>query len=130
MSTKWYLIFVIYLSSSAAELYKLPNRSFACFFFLNWTIFSLLICNSFKYSGILLAVTYTFIRGFPGSSVVKKLPAMQGTQETWDGSLGQEDPLEMGMATTPVFLPGEFHGPRSLVGYSPQGRKGLDMTDL
>ena len=99
-------------------------------FFLNWTIFSLLICNSFKYSGILLAVTYTFIRGFPGSSVVKKLPAMQGTQETWDGSLGQEDPLEMGMATTPVFLPGEFHGPRSLVGYSPQGRKGLDMTDL
>ena len=32
-------------------------------------------------------------------------------------SLGQEDPLEKGMATTPVFLPGEFHGQRSLVGY-------------
>ena len=25
-------------------------------------------------------------------------------------TLGQEDPLEKGMATTPVFLPGEFHG--------------------
>ena len=25
---------------------------------------------------------------------------------------------------TPVFLPGEFHGQRSLAGYSPQGRKG------
>ena len=29
-------------------------------------------------------------------------------------SLGQEDPLEKGMTTTPVFLPGEFHGQRSL----------------
>ena len=55
---------------------------------------------------------------------------MQETQETWVRSLGQEDALEMGMATTLVFLPGEFHGPRSLVDYSPQGRKGLDMTDL
>ena len=33
--------------------------------------------------------------------------------------LGQEDPLKEGMATpTPVFLPGESHGQRSLVGYS------------
>ena len=28
---------------------------------------------------------------------------MQETQETWIWSLGQEDPLEEGMATTPVF---------------------------
>ena len=30
---------------------------------------------------------------------------------------------------TPVFLPGEFHGHRSLVGYSKWGRKELDMTE-
>ena len=30
---------------------------------------------------------------------------------------------------TPVFLPGKFHGHWSLVGYSPQGSKELDMTD-
>ena len=30
---------------------------------------------------------------------------------------------------TPVLLPGEFHGGRSLVGYSPRGRKELDMTE-
>ena len=36
-------------------------------------------------------------------------------------SLGQEDPLEEGMVTTPVFLPGEFYGQRSLEGYSPWG---------
>ena len=30
---------------------------------------------------------------------------------------------------TPVFLPGESHGQRSLVGYSPQGCKELDTTE-
>ena len=30
---------------------------------------------------------------------------------------------------TPVLLPGESHGGRSLVGYSPQGRKESDMTE-
>ena len=29
----------------------------------------------------------------------------------------------------PAFLPGEFHGQRSLVGFSPQGCKELDMTE-
>ena len=36
--------------------------------------------------------------------MVQNLPAMQ---ETWVQSLGWEDPLEEGMATTPIFLPGE-----------------------
>ena len=30
------------------------------------------------------------------------------------------------MATTPVFLHGEFHGQRSLVGQNPQGHEELD----
>ena len=30
---------------------------------------------------------------------------------------------------TPVFLPGEFHGQRSLVGYSPWGCKESDTTE-
>ena len=30
---------------------------------------------------------------------------------------------------TPVFLPGEFHGKRSVVGCSPWGHKESDMTD-
>ena len=57
---------------------------------------------------------------------VKCLPAMQ---ETWVQSRGQEDPLEKEMATSPVFLPGESHGQRSLVGYSRQGRKESDTTE-
>ena len=31
--------------------------------------------------------------------------------------------------TTPVFLPGKFHGQRSLAGYSPWGSKESDMTE-
>ena len=56
----------------------------------------------------------------------KNLPAMQ---VTWVPSLGWEDPLEKEMQPTPVLLPGEFHGQRSLVVYSPWGHKEVDMTE-
>ena len=59
------------------------------------------------------------------AQTVKNLPAMQ---KTWVGSLGQEDPLEKEMATPPVFLPGEFHEQRRLIGYSPWGCKESDTT--
>ena len=36
---------------------------------------------------------------------------------------------EKEMATTPVLLPGKFHGQRSLVGYSPWGCKESDTTE-
>ena len=32
--------------------------------------------------------------------------------------------------TTPVFLPGKFHGQQSLTGYSPWGHKESDTTEL
>ena len=44
-------------------------------------------------------------------------------------SLGEDDPLEEGCGNTSVFLPGKSHGWRSLVGYSPWGRKELDTTE-
>ena len=51
-------------------------------------------------------------------------------RETQVQSLGREEPLEKEMATHSVFLPREFHGQRSLVGYSPWGHKGLDMAEV
>ena len=48
--------------------------------------------------------------------MVKSPPAVPETQ-VW--SLDQEDPLEKGGLTTPVVLPRESHGQRSLAGYSP-----------
>ena len=40
----------------------------------------------------------------------------------------REDALEEGMQPTPVFLPGEFYGQRSLEGYSPWGSQ-TDTTE-
>ena len=51
--------------------------------------------------------------------MVKNLPANAGDISDIGSTLGWEDPLEESMATTTVFLPGEFHGQRNLVGYSP-----------
>ena len=58
--------------------------------------------------------------------MVKNLPAIQ---ETWVQSLGQEDPLEEGIEPTPVFLPGESHGQRTLMAYSPWGLKESDTIE-
>ena len=58
--------------------------------------------------------------------MVKNLPAVQETQ-VW--SLGWEDPLETGIATTLVFLPGEFHAQKSLVGSNPWSQKEWDTTE-
>ena len=51
---------------------------------------------------------------------VKNLSTMQKTKVQ---KLGQEDPLEKGMATHSGNLAEEFHGQWSLVGYSPWGHK-------
>ena len=57
------------------------------------------------------------------AQLVKNLPA---TWETWVRSLGQEDPLEKGMATYPSILAGEVHGL-----YRPWGCKSqTQLTDL
>ena len=58
--------------------------------------------------------------------MVKSLPAMQ---EMRIQSLVREDPLEEEMAIHSSILAGEFHGQRSLVGYSPWDRKQLDKTN-
>ena len=60
------------------------------------------------------------------AQMVKHLPEMQ---ETWLRFLGWEDLLEKKWQPTPVLLPGESHGRRSLVGYSPWGCKELDSTE-
>ena len=60
------------------------------------------------------------------AQVVKHLPTML---ESRVRSLGWEDLLEKEIATTPVLLPGESHGQRSMVGHSPWDRKESDTTE-
>ena len=59
---------------------------------------------------------YDSCRASPVAQVVENLPAMQETQVL---SLGQEDPLEKGMATHSNILAWRIHGQRNLVGHSP-----------
>ena len=54
---------------------------------------------------------------------------MQQTLEAQVQPLGGEDPGKRAWQPAPVFLPGESHGQRSLVGYSPWGHKELDSTE-
>ena len=58
--------------------------------------------------------------------MVKNLPALQETGfDPWVGKM----PWRREWLPTPVFLPGEFHRQRSLVGYSPWGLKESDRTE-
>ena len=76
------------------------------------------------YSRSLLIIYFIYSSvSIPASLVaqrVKRLPAMQETQVR---SLGWEDPRRRKLQHTPVLLPGESHGGKSLVGYSPRGRR-------
>ena len=76
-----------------------------------------------------LSTLTQFYSGSLGASLVAQMVKNSpSVQEIWVQSLGREDPLEKGMATTPVFLPGKSHEQRSLMGYSPRGYKEL-MTE-
>ena len=100
---------------------------------LYWSIVELQCYVNFRYTAKSISYTFTymhFVLKFLShtsqmAQTVKNLPAMQETRvQSWC----QEDPLEKGMATTPVFLPGKFHGEKSLVGCSPWGCKESDTT--
>ena len=62
--------------------------------------------------------------------VIKNLPANAGVikRHRFDPWV-RKTPWRRKWQPTPVFLPGKSHGQRSLVGYSPQGHKELDVTE-
>ena len=60
------------------------------------------------------------------AQMVKNPPAMQQTEVE---SLVGKMTWRREELPTPVFLPGEFHEQRSLVGYSPWGHRESDMTE-
>ena len=73
---------------------------------------------------------YTQIRGFPGGAVLKNPPANAGDAREaglvpgWKRSLreGKRNPLQYSCLES-------LQGQRSLVGYSPRGRKELDTAE-
>ena len=60
------------------------------------------------------------VKNPPASADVRDLDSIPELARSPGGGRG---------SPTPVFLPGESHGQRSLAGYSPWGRKEPDMPE-
>ena len=56
----------------------------------------------------------------------RSLPMQRCGFDSWFGKI----PWERSWQPTPVFLPGESHGLKNLVGYSPQDHKEADMIEV
>ena len=63
-----------------------------------------------------------------GGSEVKATDCLQARRPEYNSWVGKI-PWRRKWQPTPVFLPGESHGRRSLVGYSPQGHKESHTTE-
>ena len=76
---------------------------------------------------LLIEVTPDGVGGFPGGSDGKESTCNAGDLGSipWVGKI----PQRRAWQPTPIFLPGEFHGQRSLVDYSPGCCKELDTSE-
>ena len=75
--------------------------------------------------------TVGFYLGFPGGTSGKELTCQCRRHkrlrfDPWIGKI----PWRKAWQPTPVFLPGESHGQRNLVGYSTKGCKESDTTEV
>ena len=84
------------------------------------------LCLTHQYS-LKLSLFKAPAWGFPGSSAVKILSAMQETQVR---SLGLEDPLEEGMETHSSILAWGIPRTEERGWHSPWGHKELGMTEV
>ena len=74
---------------------------------------------------LIFKIGIIYLTCFPGGSVVKNLPAKTG-----HGLIPSVEKISWRKKwqPTPVFLPGKFHGWRSLAGYCPGASKEMDTT--
>ena len=64
-----------------------------------------------------------------GGLAAQRLKHLPARRETGFNPWVRKIPWRRKWQPTPEFLPGESHGRRSLVGYSPRGRKESDRTE-
>ena len=80
-----------------------------------------------------IQAAFNFRNGLLGASqvslVVKNPPANAGDIREVGSILGSGRSWRRAWQPTPVFLPAESHGQRSLAGYSPQGYTESDTTE-
>ena len=78
---------------------------------------------------IFLETSYHRIRAFPSGSVVRTHLQCRSLRRYGLDPWVTKIPWRRAWQPTPVFLPGESHGQRSLVGYNPWGHKESDTTE-
>ena len=84
------------------------------------------INDTTMYTYVYTYTTLRYVWSFLVAQIVKNLPAMQ---ETRVDPLVGKIPWRRQWQSSPIFLPGEFHGQRSWVGYSRRGCKDSDVTE-
>ena len=72
-----------------------------------------------------IVVHFWGVKNFPGSKVVRNLPANAGDTGDEGSRRVGKIPWRKKWQPTPAFLPGKFHGQWSSEGCSPWGRKVL-----
>ena len=95
--------------------------SLSTYGYLSYTRFVKCVFPLFHFSEIIHEMLLLFGMGFPDSSVGKKSTCNAGDPSSIPGL--RRSPWRRARIPTPVFLPGEFHRQRRLVGYSPWSRK-------
>ena len=88
------------------------------------------VTRGWKQAGFSVWDRAWIILGFPGGARAKELACQCRRRkrrrfDPWVGKI----PWRRKWQPTPVFLPGESRGQRSLAGYSPWGHKELDVTE-
>ena len=95
----------------------------------NWNIFIqllLLLLHLLRFLFFLVWLSLASLQGLPRwlNGQASACKCRRCRFDPWVGKI----PWRRTWQPTPVFLPGESHGQRSLAGYSPWGRKELGMT--
>ena len=81
--------------------------------------------SSWEYQALIALKKSAALEGFPDGLVVNNPHASAGEAGLIPGL---KDPVEEGVATHSIFLPGKSHGQKGLEGYSPWGHKESDET--
>ena len=100
------------------------KQEFTSISFLQFTVMLPTLCVTRRFSWYKSHQSTACMLGFPGGTDGKELTSQCRRHqrcefETWVRKI----PWRRAWQPTPVFLPGESHGQRSLAGYRPQGHK-------
>ena len=84
------------------------------------------LCLCCGFLSLVSTLSSTFWYDWPSNRLaLKMVKSLLTMRETWVGKI----PWRRKWQPTPVFLPGESHGQRSLANYNPRGCKESDMTE-